>query len=310
MALILYCTPIFIFNGCSDQNNKQSQVSNSISNESNTKKSIPKKSQKISIKPPVMLEGDDVIMASVNGENISLFDLEFGMEQMLGKTNPKIKDPKTRKNALKNLVLGKALAQEYEKEMTAEEKIRLNKKIQLYREELLVSEYLKNYARPEPVSKELIEKYYHEHPEEFGAQTLKSFEMISTTRPMDLKEKNIFISVLKYGAQTDDWDNFYRTLKNRGYPVVYRKINLDDQSLHKNIRIVSKKLGLKEVSPVIPLNKRLHIVRLENEMNIPPKPLKEVINEIRRSLRPIQLKKAIKLAKEQVLEKMDIIYHQ
>ena len=319
IVLILCSIPMALCSGCNEQEKEQVNAKSKQSepvvtqsqskDQKNREKSTPEKSNNSSYKPPVRLPGDDVIMATVNGENITLFDLEFGLKQMLGKTSPKIKDMQTRKNALKNLVLSKALSEEYEKEMTSEEKMRMNKKIALYREELMVTEYLKHHAQPEPVSEELIERYYHEHPEEFGAQTLQSYEMISTTRSMNSEEQDIFLAVLKYGAQTDDWDNFYRTLKRRGYPVVYRKINLDDKSLHKTIREISKKLAIKEVSPVIPLNNRLHIVRLENEMSVPPKPLKAVEDKIRRSLRPIQLKKAIKLAKEQVLKKNQIIYH-
>jgi len=316
--LILCFILIALCIGCSDQEkekinapSKQSVPSATQSKtlDQKTAESIHQQGKNISYKPPVILPGDDVIMATVNDEKITLFDLEFGLEQMLGKTSPKIKDPQTRKNALKNLVLSKALAQEYEKEMSPEEKMRMDKKLTLYREELMITEYLKHHAHPEPVSYELIERYYHEHPEEFGAQTLKSFEMISTTRAMDSKEKDIFLAVLKYGAQTDDWNNFDRTLKKRGYPVVYRKISLDDQSLHQSIREVSKELAIKEVSPIIPLNNRLHIVRLENEMSVPPRPLKAVEDEIRRSLRPIQLKKAIQLAKEKILREKQVIYH-
>ncbi|KPA13356.1 peptidyl-prolyl cis-trans isomerase [Candidatus Magnetomorum sp. HK-1] len=312
LALLICFFPIALCSGCSEKKDENStassQQSNPIQKDAGSDSKTQKK-QNISNKPPVMLQGDDVVMATVNDEKITLFDLEFGLERMLGKTNPKIKDTKTRKNALKNLVLSKTLAQEYEKEITPEEKLRIDKKIKLYREELLVTEYLRQHARPDPVSDELIERYYYEHPEEYGSQTLQSYEMISTTRQMDAKEKDIFLAVLKYGAQTDDWDNFYRTLKRRGCPVVYRKINLNDKSLHKTIRIIIKKLALKEVSPVIPMNNRLHIVRLEKEMTIPPKPLREVEDAIRRSLRPIQLKKAIKIAKEQVLKKNTIIYH-
>jgi hypothetical protein len=52
----------------------------------------------------------------------------------------------------------------------------------------------------------------------------------------------------------------------------------------------------------------VYIVRIIDEKQIAPRPLPEVSAEIRRILLPVQLKKAVKQASDQVLQTTEVIY--
>jgi hypothetical protein len=72
--------------------------------------------------------------------------------------------------------------------MTPEDLAVLDKKINRYREQLLVKMYLVRQTNPEPVTLKMVKDYYEGHPEKFGGKTIREFEMIATKEAVERKK--------------------------------------------------------------------------------------------------------------------------
>ncbi len=259
-------------------------------------------------KPTVNLKGDDIILASVNGSPITKYELEKTIQKSLGKYFTGKLDKEGRKKVLESLVMSRAIALAQEKDLSDRDQAVLDKKLKAHREELLVMQYLATHAPPEPVSREMIKEYYDKHPERFGGKTIRTYEMISTKQMVRSQERDELIELLKKPAEKKDWSKWANDLQKKGYPVTYRQGQMNKNVLHSKLFQLMSSLKKGETSQLSFIKGLAYLVRMADEKLVEPRPLKEVSAQLRKSLAPIQFKKAIKQASEQVLEKVEVIY--
>ena len=258
--------------------------------------------------PPIILNGDNIVLARVNGSPITRYDLEQTIRSTLRDNSASQLDEAGRKKVLDSLVASRTIAQAQAQALSREEHAALDKKVEAYREQLLVKQYLGRHATLQPVTRDMVREYYESNPERFGGKTIRTYEMIVGKRTLKARERDALIQLLKNPSGKKDWKEWVATLQARGYPVAYCQGQVDEKILHPQLRRLTEGLKKGEASQLSFIKGISYIVRIVDEKQIPPRPLGEVSAEIRKSLAPVQVKKAVRQASEQVLETARVVY--
>jgi len=204
------------------------------------------------------------------------------------------------------MIKSRAIAHAFEKIMTPEDIAVVDKKVKKYREQLLVKMYLVRKTNPEPVTLKMVKDYYDAHPEKFGGKTIRIYEMIGSQNKLTSSERDSFISVLKDADKHHHWKEWVQNLQEKKYSVFYRSGESLD-ILHHKLQNIIKAMKKDNPSQMVFVQDKLFLVRIVSEKKISPRPLEEVSVEIRKSLLPIQLKKAVKEASRQAMDKTSIV---
>jgi len=256
----------------------------------------------------VVLQGDEVVLARVAGDPITLYDLEQTIRSTLGASAAARLDEAGRQKVLESLVASRAIARSQEAELSAEDQAVLAKKLQAYREQLLVKQYLVRQAAPQAVTGEMVRAYYEAHPDRFGAKTIRIYEMLASRRKPKAGERNALMQVLQTAAEKKDWQQWVNQLQAQGYPIEYRRGRVAEKILHPRLHQLMQPLKKGEASQLTFIEGTAYTVRIVDERQMAPRPLNEVSAEIRKALVPVQLKKSVKLASQQVLQSADVVY--
>ena len=255
-----------------------------------------------------VLEGDKTILANVNGSPVSEYELEMAIQKTIGRRNASKLGVEVRKKVLESLVASRAISQAFEKDMSPEDKEVVRKKVEAYREQVLVQKYIAKNAIPEPVTQEMVRDYYNKYPERFGAKTDKTYEMISTDRKLGYKERDLFLTNLIKPESKKDWGKWVKALKAKKLPVFYKKGKVVKGLLHKELQAMMNKLEKGKSSKLRFIDGRPYVVRIIEEKEVKPLPLSEVSIEIRKKLGPIQLTKVVRQISKDVLKTADVVY--
>jgi hypothetical protein len=116
------------------------------------------------------------------------------------------------------------------------------------------------------------------------------------------------IQVLKPAADRKDWRQWVADLQGQGYPIEYRRGRVAEKILHPRLRQLMQPLKKGEASQLAFIGGMAYTARIVDEKQLAARPLNEVSAEIRKALVPVQLKKAVKLASQQVLQTADVVY--
>lgn len=254
------------------------------------------------------LDGEEIVLARVNDSPITEYDLKDTLITKFKGFSSEALKPKDRQKMLKSLVQSRAIAQAREKELSPKELLALDKRVQAYREQLLVKQYLAKHAPTDTVTDEMVEKYYRDHPKKFGGKTTRDYEMISSSRSLATSERDKLLKAVKRLDGVDDWKSFAEQLRKIGFPMVYRSGQTKSNVLHAKLMSVLENLTKGKASPMVFIDGKAYVLRVLQETKIAPRPLGEVKEKIVASLKPIQMKKAVKKVSEQVLENTTVEY--
>lgn len=256
----------------------------------------------------VYLEDDNNILATVNGSKISQYDLNASIQSTFTKESARHFDDVGRKKILDSLIASKAISQAQEKVLTDKETCEIEKKVNAYREQLLVKQYVMENFPPAPVTQKMVKTYYENHPERFGSKIVKVYEMISSTRKLKTKERDALMHILSDGKNQNNWKKWSKEIKDEGYPVSFRKGQVLENLLHPELYQVMETLDKGNTSELSFIKGQAYLVRITDEKMTPPKSFDEVKDRIRKSLIPIQLKRSATAATEKVLKTATVVY--
>lgn len=248
------------------------------------------------------------VLATVNGSPITQNELQQSMRASLGPQASKVLDQAGRRKMLESLVAGRAIAQVQQKALTDAQKETVDIQTAAFREQLLVKMYLAQNVPPQPVSHRMVEQYYREHPEKFGARTIRVYEMIASDGKLGEKSRDKVLAALQTPHKEKDWAGLAQRLKKKGLPLVYRSGQADAGVLLPRLRDLMQPLAPGQASALTLINGVAYVVRIKEEKKIPAQPLNQVSARIRKMLLPIQLKKAVKQASEKVLAEAEVAY--
>jgi hypothetical protein len=254
------------------------------------------------------LPGDDKILATVNGSAISAYDLEQAVRTSLGPAAAGMLDAKGKRSVLDSLVAARAIAQVQEKALIGKDRAALDKQTAAYREQLLVKMYLSKNTAGEPVSQQMVSDYYQRHPEQFGAKTVKAYEVIDSRAALTDAGRDKLLAALKDADKHKDWATWSKKLNQKGLAVEFKSGNADPAILAAELRGRLEALKAGDPAVLSLADGRVSLARVTAEKKIPPRPLNEVSARIRKMLLPVQLKKAVRQASEEVLAEAAVEY--
>ncbi len=209
---------------------------------------------------------------------------------------------------LQSLVRARVLAIAAQKQMSAEEINQLNARVQSYKDELLVENYLKNNVTPEPVTSDMVSNYYQQHQADYLISGKVLFETISSSSTSLTDAMNDqLIAALTEAKTKPDWNRFTQALKEQGLPVVYKTAQMQDKQMNKDIRDQVKQLKPGEVGDIV-FSDRIFIVKVLEKKADKIRPLHEVSVGIRNKLAPQQLKKTLTTSIDSLMNTIIIEY--
>lgn len=238
---------------------------------------------------------DSTVLARVNGEAITDTDVDLTLQRTFSSADLMMADDGLRLKVLDSLIASRAMKQSVQADMTPEEVDEIRHMARAYEEELFVREYLQRHATPEPVTTEMLLQYYNENPDRFGAETLRDFELLKAPVNLDEATRDKLLNAVADIRGEPDWPKSARNWAQQ-YGLHYQKGRSRSGLLHRNLDEALQRLEKGETSEVLTIDGQIHLVRLQGLSQTPPKPLSEVSAEIRKTLAPLQLKKAIKRA--------------
>ncbi len=257
-----------------------------------------------------VLPGQNEIIAKVNGSEISRYQLEqaaidtLGIENSVSGNRPAL--DKVYQKLLQSLVMMRAVSQEAQRVLPAKKLIVVEQKVLAYREEILAKAYLKQFVEPQPVTQQMVEEYYQSHPEKFGGQTARQYQLLAAMEKLSGNARQRLTLALNNAATETDWDSYAQAQNKLGIRMQFRQGNSGDKLLQQPLRNVLQQTEIGQVSKPFYLQGRLYVVKVTSERNTPAKPLHEVSSDIRKSLVPIQLHKAVEEITKPLIEKSTV----
>lgn len=234
------------------------------------------------------------IAAEVNGEVITREEVEQMALEMFGEYQASAMDDATRAKLLDSMVATLALAQKSLAELSDDERVRIDNMTRRYRENLLVSEYVRRNVDRKPVTESMIQDYYDRNPKQFGAGTAAKYQLLSTRQPLALDQRNAFLR--KYGElkSAPSLQAMHQGFQQSGFDTLYQTGVAEKGLLSVRLQqlIASQVPG--ERSDLHYVDDKPYLVLVEDVIQISPQPLNEVRQQIRKTLVMAQLKEAVK----------------
>lgn len=246
-------------------------------------------------------------LVTVNGAAITETQLDYAMTRTLGENAGLLVGPEVRDKVLQSLVQSRAIAQQAQKELSAEEAAFLEEQVRAYREELLVKRYLQNHADPQPVSNKQVTEYYNKNPELFGGEVIRSFEYITSVGPLADLDREQLKAAYEKASTSQDWQQLSATLVKEGFPVKHKQAEMNITLLPPNIKEMVTRA---KVAEGVEIHTRPDVIMLRvlKEEVTKAKPLQTVSAEIRKTLAHKQMKEAVKSLASQVMSQAQVDY--
>ncbi len=178
-------------------------------------------------------------------------------------------------------------------------------RVQAFREELLVKSYIDTSAEPEPVSNAMVKEYYQSAPEQFGSAVVKRFEYVTTYRELEAGELERVSGWFAQIKARDVWAQLTESAKLESLPVKYQTAEMRPALLQEPLKSAVHNAAPGS-APMLIGGNQPYLVRVLEERRTPPRPLAEVSADIRKTLAPVQLKKAIQQLSERAMKNLDV----
>jgi hypothetical protein len=251
---------------------------------------------------------DSEVLATVNGDKITAAELDITLQRMLGNRAAEMVSAEAEQKALTSLVMMRALAQQQEDAADDEELALIDIKTRHYRDELLVESYLRAHAVPDMPTENDIRAYYEQHPEQFGAAPVRTYEILQSNAVPNGGQLSKILQAMADAKQQRDWRAYAARLKAQALPLIYIQGRTDGPPLPAGLSQVVTSLSVNQLSDVFYLEQKPHLLRVVAITTPPARPLAEVRLQIRKALAVQHMKKAIAAAAEEVLKDSDVEY--
>jgi hypothetical protein len=267
-------------------------------------------------------EMNGAVLARVDGLPITESDLDrlvyrIGGEGTEALVSQALSSDENRKKMLESLVSSRAMAILEEKQLSAEQKNDLDKKVAAYREELLVKSYLQEHADIQPVSNDMVKTYYAENALEFAEEPQYRFEVLTSYGEVTEDQRKEILNALATAKNTKDWKALEQKLIKNKLPIKHQTAKARPGLLSADIRALLEKTA--PVSEISAINKTPRVsdvdvkqtIKVVRVLEITPgavKPIAEVSANIRKRLAPIMMKQAVAEASLEARKNVDISY--
>lgn len=254
---------------------------------------------------PATLDADPVL-ARVGTETISRQELDIAINDNIGPYAALHLGPEGEQKVLQSLVMRKLMSQQQLALLDAEAKALLELQVKAYREELLTKQYVQQQLTPEPVTEQMVQDYYQRYPQEFGAAEYANYQLVRADAGLDSKQRQRVLWYLEQLTATTDWTPLAAQARQEGLAFYLVTGTSSEQGLIPEYQALIAPLAEGQISAVAELNNRFVKVKVLERQRIAAKPLAEVRDDIRKKLAPMQLKRAIEQATDNLKASTDV----
>ena len=248
------------------------------------------------------------IVARVNGEAITIQDVDFIMSKTFKSAELMLLNNDIRKKVLESLVASKAMKQASLQSLHPDELEVIQRRTHAYNEELFVKSYLSQNINNMPVTAEMVTRYYHENKEDFGAEKIKKIELIKTVDTISELKRNAFLDQVSTLKKSNNWKKVATKHWLEENDLLYQQIEVKPGLLQPELDQQIKQLKKGHTSDIVMLKGEANLIRVIDVKTLAPQPLAQVSNYIRKILAPIQLRKAVKAATDDVVKQANVEY--
>lgn len=228
------------------------------------------------------------VIANVNDVPITAQELEHVMLKTFGEYAAMQLGDEGRQKLLESMIIKKLMAEQQLEQFSAQELAEYELAQKAYRDEYLSKLYIQQNISATPVSEEQVSAYYNANLSKFGQKVQRQFEMVT------LPDPNASQSALDSFVKDIDWREHVKTQKEKGTALTLSVGTQGDKGLNLFYQNIITNLPLGEVSKTYRLENKLVRFKLIAEHKSEAKPLSEVKEQIKKTLSPIQIKRAIK----------------
>ncbi len=251
---------------------------------------------------PVSQSVSSPVVVKVNGEEITEADVDYMLGRTFSEQDLIQIDSALREKVLQSLVASRAMKQKLLKEIAPEEKQEIDQAVKAYEEELYVKSYLQKHISPTPVTSEMVRKYYEEHPEEFGGEVLRDFELLKSESLTD-EQRDKLLNSVSVIRNNKNWKTGIQE-----FGLQYQQGQTKTGLLQPVLEQAIVKLKEGETSDAFYLDGQVYLVRLNKIHQASPEALANVSDDIRKKLAPMLLREAVKKVTDDILNTADIKY--
>jgi hypothetical protein len=246
------------------------------------------------------------VLAQVGDEKITNQDVDFTIERSFDRSQLTTVDASLQQKILDSLIASHAMKQLVMADMQPEEIQKIKNLSKAYEEELYVKEYLQRHVTPAPVTAEMVQDYYNEHPEEFGAETLRDFELLKAPAQLEEAQRDLLLKKIEAIRSASNWSGSAKAWQQE-LKLQYQQGRNKAGLLHKTLEQKINAIAQGETSSVFYIDGELYLVRVNGLEQLPPKALSEVSDNIRKRLAPLLLRDAVKKASEEARSKVKVV---
>ena len=249
----------------------------------------------------------DPVLATVGDSAVRQSQFDAMVDRLTPQARDKLSG-QLKDTILKGLVRSRALAVVTQQQLGEAERLKIDAKVQLYKDELLAQAYVQKNIEPQPVTSEQVQKYYQAHKGEYTIPGKVSFEYLATTsKRLGDAELDQALKAFSSAKSEKDWKAYAAKLQKKKIPVEYQAATMAPTSIVKGLRSQVDKLKEGEVSDVI-YGDVIYVVKVIKRDPEVVKPINQVSVEIRKKLAPQQLKQVLSQHIDQALQKVDVKY--
>ncbi|MCP4979529.1 MAG: hypothetical protein GY935_03420 [Gammaproteobacteria bacterium] len=249
------------------------------------------------------------IVAEVNGEVIMKTELEQMAIDMFGEYQASTMDDNSRGKLLESMVSTLALAQASVVELPKERLDAIENKTKRYRENLLVSEYIRANASPPPVTESMIADYYGRNLAQFGQSSVRKYQLITSRQALAVDQRKDFIKLFSTIKTEPTVQAIHQSFLNSGFQTTHQSGVADAGLLSKKLLQVIDSQPVATVSDIHFIDGVPYIVKVDEVLQKSAKPLNEVRASIRKTLAMAQLKEAVRTLSETVKQQASVTIH-
>ncbi len=249
------------------------------------------------------------VAAEVNGEVILESEIDQIALDMFGEYQASALDEQSRQRLLDSMVSSLALAQKALAELPRAERAVIENKTRRYRENLLISEYVRLHMTPQPVTESMIQDYYQRNQELFGATELRSYRLITTSQPLSVDQRNAFLKRVAELKSESSLQDIHRKLRASGYQTSYQTGVAEPGLMSKKLQRVIDRQAPGKRSDVHYIDNKPYLVMVDEVRRKKAKPLSQARAGIRKTLAMSQLKEAVKSLSTMAKQEASVTIH-
>ncbi len=249
----------------------------------------------------------DEILASLDGSQITVSQLVQELETIFGREQIAQLPASTKKQVLETLVFRRSVSEQLWKELDSTTRLALENDFNAYRERELLRLYIEQQNKPTIVTNEMVEQYYRDHPEKFGASVRRFYQLAFAGEGRKLEQAEALIEEMGALQKTESFKDNIADLQQRYAGVVYQEGALNPDLYPGQVTDQLQNLTLGEVRFFIH-NGAPFLVKLTDMEQTPPDPLASVQARIRHELATAQVRQTMQGIMDSQLGQINVEY--